>query len=61
MATVGGRIVCTKEDPWRPEMGTPVEHPDAVNDDERDFGGGEYCVHYRCPNCGREFWVELPQ
>ena len=53
--------VCTKENPWTPEKGTPVTHPDAKYLGDRDFGLGEYCEQYECPHCGKSFYVELPQ
>lgn len=61
MGNGNGRHTCTKDDPWTPEKSTRAEHPDAVTVDERDFGGGEYCVHYKCPHCGKAFLVELSQ
>lgn len=43
-------------------MPTPVIHEDASEtDEERDFGGGEYCVRIKCPVCGHGWWKELPQ
>ena len=55
-------IVCTKEHPWKPEMGTPVQHADAyeVGDQEDGWPGGDI-ARYRCPNCGVEWKAELPQ
>lgn len=55
---------CTLEDPYTPEkaQGHRVEHPAAQSTGrERDYGGGEYCIEYRCPHCGKSFEVELPQ
>ena len=52
------RYVCTKEAPWTPDKGEPVQHPDAVDDGECSSG---CCDYYRCPNCGLRFRVELPQ
>lgn len=52
---------CTKDAPWTPDKGTPAVHPDADYLFDRDFGGGEYCEKYRCPNCGESFYIELPQ
>lgn len=57
-------FVCTADDPYTPEKSgkNRVEHPDAVSHGEdRDYGGGEYCVSYKCPHCGKSFEVELPQ
>jgi hypothetical protein len=57
-------FVCTARHPWTKGANHPgqrVEHPDAAHVDERDYGGGEYCVRYRCPHCGHEFEVELAQ
>ena len=53
--------VCTKDDPWTPEKGTPCQHPDAVPLEDVDYGSGEYCAAYKCPHCGKYFEVELPQ
>ncbi len=58
-------IECTKEAPWdrSPLLEDErVRHEDAAEtDDERDFGGGCYCVRMRCPSCGHSWWKELPQ
>jgi rubredoxin len=58
-------IHCWPEKPWDRQAlapGTRVQHHGAeATDDERDFGGGEYCVRWKCPNCGHTWWVELPQ
>lgn len=57
-------FVCTAADPWHPDKvpkGDHTVHPDAVSGEDRDFGGGEYCESYTCPNCGHHFYVELPQ
>jgi hypothetical protein len=44
--------VCTKENPWRPGMPTPVVHPEAyeVGEQQNRWPGGDI-VTYRCPNC----------
>lgn len=55
------RHVCTAADPWTPAKGPRAEHPDAVYKDDFDYGHGEYCERYVCPNCGMNFQVELPQ
>lgn len=58
------RNTCTKEAPYKPGMPGRWQHPDAVLVGE-DFGkgggvaDGDY-EDYRCPNCGKEFSVELP-
>lgn len=59
--TDDNRHICTKEDPWSPEKSKTAIHPDADYLGDRDFGGGEYCEQYRCPHCGKSFYVELPQ
>lgn len=59
-------FICTKENPWKPEMGSKggVHHPDAEEIDE-DYGkgggvaDGDY-VKYKCPHCGTTWWEELP-
>lgn len=55
------QFVCTAADPWTPEKARRAIHPDAIKGEDRDFGGGEYCESYRCPHCGKRFYVELPQ
>lgn len=55
------QYTCTALEPWTPEKSTRAIHPDAELIDERDYGGGEYCEKYECPNCGLIFEVELPQ
>ncbi len=57
----GERFTCTAEKPWKPEYGPRAMHPDAIAGDEHDYGGGEYCVSYNCPHCGKCFEVELAQ
>lgn len=57
----GERYICTKENPWTKEISDTAIHPDAVSGEDRDFGGGEYCASYKCPNCGLHFYVELAQ
>ena len=52
---------CTAVDPWTKEKAERAIHPDAKYVSERDYGGGEYCVKYRCPHCGKLFEEELAQ
>lgn len=58
------RQICTKENPYTPDKGGRWQHPNAIEIDE-DYGkgggvaDGDY-VQYRCPNCGKTFWEELP-
>lgn len=56
------RFICTKQQPWTPEKGTPVEHPDATEIGEQIDGwpSGDI-VTYRCPNCNHEWEQELSQ
>jgi hypothetical protein len=60
-------INCTRERPWDAKLyplgeGDRVSHENATEtDDERDFGGGCYCVRMKCPDCGTTWWKELPQ
>ena len=66
MSEDGKVFICTAATPWTAENSLVrrvqrTQHPDAEEIDDRDFGGGEYCIRYRCPHCGHEFWVELPQ
>jgi hypothetical protein len=55
------RYICTKENPWSEDKGTPASHPDAefTDDTYDDFGGG--WDHYKCPHCGLHFKVEIAQ
>lgn len=55
-------FVCTKDDPWSKEKhdGRTL-HPDAESGEDRDFGGGEYCASWKCPNCGHHWYEELAQ
>jgi hypothetical protein len=54
------RFVCTTETPWTNDKGRAI-HPDAKCIGEVDFGGGEYCEKYECPNCQLRFYVEIAQ
>lgn len=55
-------IFCTKEKPWKPEMGTPCQHVDAHEDgDQRDGYPGGDIITMKCPNCGVSWKSELPQ
>lgn len=56
--TTEGRFVCTKDDPWKPEKGEFVWHPDAKDDGECSEG---CCDYFKCPNCGLRFKVEAAQ
>ena len=53
---------CTKDAPWKPEYGTPVEHEGCHEAGEQDDGrpGGDI-VTMVCPNCGTRWREELPQ
>ena len=55
-------ITCTKDNPWTPEMGTPVVHEDAreVGEQEDGYPGGDI-VTLECKNCGHRWKMELPQ
>lgn len=50
-------FICTAENPWTPDKGTPAQHPDAKDDGECSSG---CCDYYLCPHCGLRFRVELP-
>lgn len=56
------RFLCTKENPWKPGLGTPVTHDDAheVGEQEDGWPGGDI-VTYECRNCGHRWKAELPQ
>jgi hypothetical protein len=55
-------FVCTKGNPWTPDRGTPVRHPDAVEvGEQRDGWPGGDLVSMRCPHCGHRWETELPQ
>ena len=56
--------ICTKENPYKPGDPGRWQHPDAVYvDDDYGKGGGvadgDYEI-YRCPNCDKKIYVELP-
>ena len=56
------RSVCTSESPMQKSAPGAWLHPDAKLDFEEYGGlsvGGDY-EHYTCPNCGKGFYVELP-
>lgn len=55
-------MICTKANPWKPEMGTPVEHEGAheVGEQEDGWPSGDI-VTMECPNCGERWRMELPQ
>ncbi len=58
------RQVCTKESPMPPGDKGRWQHPDAdyIDDDYGAGGGvadGDY-EKYKCPHCGKIFYVELP-
>lgn len=56
------RKTCTKEAPMPKGDTGRWLHPDATLDFEEYnglSGGGDY-EHYTCPNCGKAFYVELP-
>lgn len=56
------RKTCTKENPYRRELGGRWCHPDAeeVGEQRDGYPGGDL-VDMHCPNCGITFEVELPQ
>lgn len=55
-------MICTKEKPWTPDMGFPVEHDGAheVGEQEDGYPGGDI-VTMECSNCGVRWKQELPQ
>ncbi len=54
--------LCTKEDPWSKEKGTPSIHPDANLIREReDWFDGCDLEDYECPNCGMKWTTEIPR
>ena len=55
------RHICTADNPWKPDMGRAI-HPDAVAVGEQQSGwpSGD-TQSYKCPHCGLQFTVELPQ
>lgn len=57
-----GRYLCSPEHPMPKGAPGRWSHANASEtDDERDFGGGEYCVRMACCDCGQTWWRELPQ
>ncbi len=49
------RVTCTAENPVKP--GQRAQHP-AATEIECPC---DCCARYKCPHCGLEFQVELPQ
>lgn len=43
--------ICTRRQPWQPDHGLPVAHPDAVPTAEVRLGVWQW----GCPNCGTEW------
>ena len=56
------RHICTVEDPWTPEKGKRVIHPNAreVGEQENGWPAGDI-VTFECPICGTRWKKELPQ
>jgi len=55
------RHICTAENPWKSGMGRAI-HPDAVAVGEQQDGWPSGDIQsYKCPHCGLQFTVELPQ
>lgn len=56
-------FICTKDNPYTIDgaYGRRVIHPDANEKTQHDGYPGGDIVDYECPNCGKEFSVELPQ
>jgi len=52
---------CTKDDPWREDMGKRGIHPDAKEGSQHDGYPGGDIVKWECPNCGVHWREELPQ
>lgn len=53
---------CTPTRPWHPDDGDTFFHPDAVEvGEQRDNYPCGDLVDCKCPHCGREFTIELPQ
>lgn len=54
--------VCTKDRPWKPEYGTPVQHSNVreVGEQENGYPGGDI-ITKECTNCGTRWREELPQ
>jgi hypothetical protein len=53
---------CTKEHPYKEGDAGRWQHPDAelLFEDYNGLAGGGDWERYRCPHCGKLFWVELP-
>jgi hypothetical protein len=54
-------FICTPARPWRKGGPTPVVHPQAEEISQRDGYPGGDIVTMRCPVCGHEWTMELPQ
>ena len=56
------RFQCTKDTPWKPEYGTPVNHTSTHEvGEQRDGWPGGDLVTIECRNCGHRWEAELPQ
>lgn len=53
------RIICTKEKPW--DGKAQVVHADAKEGAQHDGWPAGDTVDMRCPHCGHEWTMELPQ
>jgi hypothetical protein len=55
-------FICTPENPWKREYGTPVRHSNVreVGEQENGYPGGDI-VTVECTNCGHRWRAELPQ
>lgn len=56
-------FTCTAETTWSPNIKVrgQVIHPDAEEGRQRDGYPGGDLVDMRCPHCGHEWTMELPQ
>lgn len=56
-------FICTKNNPWREGLPTPVTHTVVVEIEgsQRDGWPSGDTVRKRCMHCGKEWTEELPQ
>lgn len=55
-------FLCTMDDPWKPDMPTPVQHTGAKSAGaQRDGWPSGDIQPMECTNCGHNWEQELPQ
>lgn len=54
-----GKVVCSKQEPIRKGKIIREEHPQGEFKDVVQFEEGEWFARFKCPHCGRTFYVKL--